>query len=106
MPRANVELKLYDANDEVVKDLHRLIVPWGVLKKANRLGKRLKKSKEEELEDADIDEISSLVVEIFGEDRVTVEELDKYADVGDLISVILSIANRAKGIIPNAPPVA
>jgi hypothetical protein len=106
MPKASVELDLYDADDEKVKSLHRLIVPWGILKKAARLNKRLGKAKDEDLAEEDIDEVTDLVIEIFGEEKVTRLELDMYADIGDMITVIKTIAQRAHGLIPNAPPAA
>jgi hypothetical protein len=106
MPKAPVELDLYDSDDEKVKSLHRLIVPWGILKKAARLNKRIGKAKDDDLGEEDVDEITDLVIQIFGEDKVTRDELDRYADVGDMISVIKTIVARAQGLIPNAPPAA
>ena len=104
-PRASIELELYDEDSEVVKSLHRVVVPWGILKKAIRMGKVLDKPGDEMTED-DINQVSDLVVEIFGEDKVTRAELDKYADIGDMMAVLMNIISRARGIIPNAPPVA
>jgi hypothetical protein len=106
MSKAPVELELYGTGDEVIKRLHRLIVPWGILKKAAALNKRIGKASEDEIAEEDVDEIANLIIQIFGEEKVSLDELDKYADVGDMISVIKSIAARAQGLIPNAPPAA
>ena len=100
-PKTPVELTLYDENDEISKELRRLIIPWGLLKKAVRLQESIDESN---ITDDDIDSISDLVIEIFGEEKVTREELEKGADVGDLMAVLMSIVSRARGLVPNAPP--
>jgi hypothetical protein len=105
MPRANIELELYDENNESVKKLARVVVPWGILKKAVRLARVLDKASDQ-LDESEIDQIADLVVQIFGESNVTREELDQYADVGDMMTVLMGIINRARGIVPNAPPAA
>lgn len=94
-----VELTIYGTDDDVLKELSRLIVPWGLLKKAAKL----QQIEQENLEAADIDEITDLVLEIF-EGQVTREELEKGADLGDMLTVIMSIVMRAKGLVPNEPP--
>jgi hypothetical protein len=105
MPRANIELELYDENNESVKKLARVVVPWGILKKAVRLARVLDKASDQ-LDESEIDQIADLVVQIFGESNVTRKELDQYADVGDMMTVLMGIINRARGIVPNAPPAA
>jgi hypothetical protein len=103
MPRAAIELDLYGPDDEKIKTLKRLIVPWGILKKAVRLTKNIHA---EDVTEENIDEMAGLVIEIFGEANVTREELDTCSDVGDMLAVIQAIANRGRGLIPNAPPAA
>ena len=105
MPRANIELELYDENNESVKKLARVVVPGGILKKAVRLARVLDKASDQ-LDESEIDQIADLVVQIFGESNVTRKELDQYADVGDMMTVLMGIINRARGIVPNAPPAA
>jgi hypothetical protein len=104
MPKAAIELDLYGPDDEKIKTLKRLIVPWGILKKAVRLTKNIGTG--EDVTEENIDEIAGLVIEIFGEANVTREELDQCTDVGDMLAVINAIANRGRGLIPNAPPAA
>jgi len=94
-----VSLTLYDRDDEPVKELKRSTIPWGILKKSVRLSENIDM---DALTEDDIDNIAGLVIEIFGEDRVTVAELDDYADVGDMMSVVMSIINRATGLLPNS----
>ncbi len=98
--RTPVELTLYDEKNEIVKELSRVVVPWGILKKATRLSEDLDV---DALKESDIDNIAGLVVEIFGEQNVSIAELDKYADVGDMIMVVMSIMNRASALAPNSP---
>jgi hypothetical protein len=105
MPKAPVELDLYDENSDNIKHLSRVVVPWGILKKAVRLYKRIGKDAEEISEDS-IDEMAGLVIEVFGEAQVSREELDKYADLGDMINLIKTLVTRGHGLIPNAPPAA
>lgn len=105
MPRAPVELVLYDTDNEVVKSLSRIVIPWGLLKKAVRLSKNIDNNTEELSEEV-VDEMADLVVQIFGEEKVTRQELDDFADVSDMISVIETIVQRGHGLIPNAPPAA
>ena len=103
-PKTPIELNLYDDSDEPIKQLRRVIIPWGLAKKAVKLSKNLHNS--ETLEGDQIDAITDLVIEIFGEDKVTREELDKFADLSDMVTVIRSIEARAFNLVPNPPPVA
>jgi hypothetical protein len=102
--KAPINLNLYDQGDEPIKELHRIIIPWGLAKKAISISKSLRKG--EEINADQMDAIAALVVEVFGEDQVTIEELDKYADLGDMVSTIREIEARAYGLVPNAPPAA
>jgi len=103
-PKAPIELNLYDETDEPIKELRRVIIPWGLAKKAVSLSKKLRKS--DEIDDDQVDPITDLVIEIFGEDKVTREELEKFADLSDMVAVIRSIEARAFNLVPNPPPVA
>lgn len=99
-----VELTIYDSENEPVKKLSRLIVPWGVLKKAVRLAKSITKA--DDLGESDLDELTGLIIQVFGEDKITREELEAGADVGDMIVTIQAIVGRGQGLLPNAPPAA
>ena len=100
-----VELTIYDSDNEPVKKLSRLIIPWGVLKKAVRLGKVITKN-QDEIGEADLDELTGLIIHVFGEDKVTRAELEAGADIGDMVTTIQAIVMRGQGLLPNAPPAA
>lgn len=102
--KAPIELNLYDDTDEPIKELRRIIVPWGLAKKAVSISKSLRAS--EEIEAEQVDAISDLVIEIFGADKVTREELEKFADLSDMVAVIRAIEARAFNLVPNPPPAA
>ncbi|HAE59764.1 MAG TPA: hypothetical protein DCG54_09750 [Anaerolineae bacterium] len=102
--KAPIELNLYDDSDEPIKDLRRIIIPWGLAKKAVSISKSLRAS--DEIEADQVDAITDLVVEIFGEDKVSREELEKFADLSDMVSVIRAIEVRAFNLVPNPPPAA
>jgi hypothetical protein len=91
MPGTIVELKLYDQKDEAIKTCQRPIIPWGILKRAVKLSREID---QENLKEEDVDLIAALVVEIF-DGQVTLDELDKYADVSDMIAVINMIVTKA-----------
>ena len=63
--KAPIELNLYDDSDEPIKKLRRIIVPWGLAKKAVAISKSLHGS--EEIEGEQLDAISDLVISIFGD---------------------------------------
>lgn len=102
MPAA-IELTLYNSDNEPVKELSRLIIPWGVLKKSIRLARMITK-KADELGEEDLDSLTSLIIQVFGEDKVTAEELEAGADIGDMIATIQQVVARGQGLVPNPPP--
>lgn len=95
-----VKLTIYDADDEPVKELSRLVIPWGILKRAVRMVEHLDL---EHVKEEDIDAISALIVEVFG-GKVTIEELDAGADLDDMIACLEQVISKARGMVPNAPP--
>lgn len=99
-PSTAIKITLYSENDEKKDTYQRLIVPWGMLKRAVRMSKNKKGA---EVTEAQIDEISDLLVELF-KGSFTREELEAGADVGEIMACFQSIIAKAKGIIPNAPP--
>ena len=105
-PAAPITLTLYDKDNEQIKNLTRVIVPWGILKKAIGLTKAVDFSDISKLDEADVDAIAGLVVQIF-DGQVTLGELDSGADVGDMIAVIESIIARSGALVkenPTFPP--
>lgn len=97
-----VQLTLYNADDEPIKELSRLVIPWGILKRSVRLAKNVDPN---HLGEEDIDAITALVKEVFG-DNVTMKELEDGADVGDMLSVLQMIVAKAGGAMPTQPPLA
>jgi hypothetical protein len=98
-----VKLTLYNGDNEVVKELVRHVLPWKLVKKSIRLFRN--SAIEDSMTEEDADAIANLVVEIFGQEKVTLQELDDCADIGDMVSVITSIIARANKVVsPTLPP--
>jgi hypothetical protein len=99
-----IELKLYDADDNVSKTLIRSVVPWGLMKKALRLGNTFNKINPEDMSESDLDELTAFIVAIFG-DKVTMEEIEAGADTGDMMAVMNQIVAKAQGLMPSPNPI-
>ena len=91
---------LYDKDNEEKARFTRSFVPWKMLKKAIKINQGLNP---DEMTEADIDAVASLVVEVFG-DQFTIEELDNGADVSDMLAVLQAIIARASGTSLNPTP--
>lgn len=100
-----ISITLYDADDEVIQTYTRSVVPWGILKRAVKMAKRLNVDMEDisNLNEEVIDELAGLVVIIFG-DKFSIDDLDKGADISDMVAVIQQIVSKAGGLVPNAKP--
>jgi hypothetical protein len=94
-----IELKLYDAEDNVIKTLTRSIVPWGMMKRALRLANHLNRLTDETMSEASMDEITGFIAAVFS-DSVSVAELDAGADTGDMVTVMQQIISKAQGLMP------
>lgn len=94
-----IRLTFYDESDEVIREYSRIIIPWGILKRALRLAKD---NNLEEPDEALLDELSALVVEVFG-GVFTADELEKHADMMDIISVFQQVISKARNVIPENP---
>jgi hypothetical protein len=90
-PQLPLEIRLYSPEDEATI-YTRSIIPWGVLKKAMRLQKTFADPKK--IEPEDLDSLSALIVQAFG-DRFTIDQLDKGADVDEMVAVMNQIIARA-----------
>lgn len=99
MAGSPITLTLYGANDEVVGEYSRTIIPWGILKRAIRLSKSMDK---ENPADEDMDAIAGLVVEVFG-NQFTVEDLSNGADVSEMVTVLTAIMSKANAVMPANP---
>lgn len=105
MPQAApLVLNLYDENNEVVKTCTRVFIPWKMLKKGVRLHKQLGSKPSEEYEEADIDALTAYIMEVFSGQDLTIELLDEQSDITEMITVIRSVVNRAKGIMDPTLP--
>lgn len=109
-----IEITFYEPGENGEPDVVRAkfvrsIIPFGILKKAIRFAKSVDVEKLSHLESlADLpedlaDELSSLVVMAFG-DRFTPDDLEKYADTGDMIATITNILARAGSSANPTPP--
>lgn len=101
MPKnAPMVIHLYGEDNEVVKSFTRSFIPWKILKKAIKLSQDFDFN---HLKAEDVDQIAGLVVEVFG-DQFTIEDLDKGADVSEMLVVIQNIVARANEIQLNPTP--
>lgn len=108
MPKSELPIKLTmygevdGVSDEVIRDLHRSIIPWGILKRAVRFAKSVQLDDSgvldiSQLSDENIDEMAAIVAAVF-EDDVSVEQLDRHADLEEMMAVIEQIMARAGSI--------
>lgn len=100
-----IELKLYDENDEVKGEYRRSFVPFRVLKEAFKLRKWLKGMEDfENLDQEVLDDLARFVTAFFG-NRFSVEELWDGAEVSEVLNVItqiMSVINDPNLIPPPA----
>jgi len=85
-----LEITLYDEQDEPKKTYTRSIIPWRVLKKAIRL----QNVDQNHLQEENVDEIASLVVETFG-DQFSLDDLNNGAELGEMMTILTQIVTRA-----------
>lgn len=100
---APMVITLYNAEDEPIGTFQTSIIRWGIFKRAMQVGRKLIGKSPTDFTDEDIDELSGLIVAVFG-DRFTVEELNNGADIVEMLAVLQAVIARARGIVPNAPP--
>ena len=106
MPQAApLTLNLYDENNEITKTCTRVFVPWKMLKKGIALYKQLGSKPPEQYEETDIDALTAYIMAVFDGQGLTIEMLDEQSDITEMLTVIRSVVNRAKGIMdPTLPP--
>jgi hypothetical protein len=108
MSGAPIKLTIYDQEDEsVVKEFSAHIVPWGIMKRAIRLGKSMKglagnddAAILEQMSEDDIDNLTGLVADVFG-GRVTVEELERGATIPEMLAILQAVIGKAFGASQN-----
>ena len=99
-----IQLTIYSADHEPVKELSVSLVPWGILKRAIKLAKSLKTdaSKPSDmldgLDEEGFDNLTGLVADLY-HGKVTVDELQWGTDAGEMMAVLQSIVTRAFGEI-------
>jgi hypothetical protein len=107
---APIVLTIYGPDSEVLKELSTAFVPWGIMKRAVRLGKAMRglvgMSDAEILEaltDDAIDDLTGLVVDVFG-GRVTAAELETGATPPEMLTVLEQVIGSAFGAAQNPTP--
>lgn len=99
-----MRITLYGEDDEVKATYSRSFVPWRLLKQAIKLQKTLSKTDGTEVSEDDLDSLASLVVESFG-NQFSIEDLNDGADVTEMMTVLITIVNKARGTLnPTLPP--
>lgn len=93
-------IHFYGDEGEVEKTFNQSFVPWKMLKKAVKLAAILEKDDPDE---SDIDAIAGLVVATF-QDRFTVDDLDRKADLTEMLAVVKQIISTAKAVELNPTP--
>lgn len=95
-----ITLIFYDSNDQVKATHTRSRIPWGVLKRAIRMASTIDTA---EIGEDALDEMASLLVDAFG-GAFTVEDIDKYCDINDVMVAIQGIIDKASATVPNPKP--
>lgn len=95
-----MQITLYNADNEPVRNFSQSIVPWGLLKKAVRLSKSLNM---ENLTEDDVDALAELVVATFG-NKFTVDELNAGADLEEMTVVLQTIVSKASRAMGTGNP--
>ncbi len=91
-------IRLYDPEGEHV-EFSQMIIPWGIMKMAIAISENMDPDKPTA---ADIDALAGLVVAVFG-NRFTLEELDRGAEVSEMMTVINNIVARANNLLKSNP---
>lgn len=91
-------IRLYDAEGEHT-EFSQMIIPWGIMKMAISISENMNTEKPTA---ADIDSLAGLVVAVFG-NRFSVEDLNRGAEVGEMLAVINNIVARAANLMMSNP---
>lgn len=85
-------LTIYNENDEIKAEFQRLIIPWGMLKRALKF----KGLNEANIDEQTFDELAGFVCELFG-NKVTRQDIESGADISEVFAVIQAVVTRAGG---------
>lgn len=89
-----VTLTLYNPEtNEAIKTYSRGFIPWKLVKRSVQLMKTLDA---ENLTEADVDALGSLVCEVFG-NQFTLEQLNDGADVSEMMTCVSAIMGKLQG---------
>lgn len=99
MAATPITITLYDENNEVKAEFQRLIIPWGMLKRALKF----KGLDENSVDENMFDELGAFVCELFG-NKFTLDDLSAGADISEVFAVINAVAARAAGYFAPNPP--
>lgn len=91
-------IRLYDAENEP-QEFSQTIIPWGIMKMAIAISENMN---QEQPTAADIDALAGLVVAVFG-NRFSTADLDRGADITEMMAVINAIVARATNLMPGNP---
>ena len=100
MSGAPIVLTLYDKENQPIKTFTRTFIPWKILKRAAKL---IKGVDLENLSEEAVDEISGLVMDIFG-DQFTIKELEEGSDLEEMVTVLQQILTKVTGGLPPSNP--
>lgn len=92
---SELTLTLYKSDDSISKELHRRILPWGLLKRGIQLTRKFKNIDVENMTEEDADLLSDYILLIF-EGQCTREELEKGADIPMMLVLLQNILARAQ----------
>lgn len=90
---ANITLKIYGQDDEIVKELHRSTLRWGVLKKAIRMEAALRDENTDPMDQ--MDEITGLLEAVF-DGQTSAEEIEAGATMEEIFACFASVVAAAQ----------
>ena len=105
-----ISLTLYGENDEVVRELKRSFIPWGILEFAIDLQEEfagIEVAEDGSLQNIgreQIERLTEFVIFIFG-DSVSADELKKQASLVDMFSVFRQVFAMVSGIMKTNPTI-
>lgn len=104
MSGAPISLIFYDKEtNEPVKTYTRTFIPWKLMKRVAKLMKVFGKGfAVEDMNEEAVDEITGLIVDIFG-GQFTVQELEDCSDFDEMVVVLNQVMHKITGSINENP---
>ena len=91
-------IRLYDEDGKVTDEFKLCILPWGMVKKATAIFKKLDGA---ESQDAEIDEMTNFLCEAF-KNRFTAEDLNDHGDTAEVLEATNILVGELSKSSPNA----